>query len=482
MRGRPADESELAQFVSARTAELHRTAYLLTGDQDRAERLVATAVDRLRRDGTPLSQAGGAARSYMAHLAAAATEPIGTSADDAPLPADERRAAIAGMSPRQRAVLMLRSLDRLDERSTARELGIPSTAVAGAETEASSALGAATDSVQCRTALNDFAERATWPNPSATLVAAAHVSPPRRHSRRRYVAVAAVLVIGAAAPIAAQVQHDRWLRTPEGINASHGTHFHAYTQGFKLVGVQRIPANTSRAVVSTSAREAIALGCAHFTTTSQAGWPRIDDGAGDGPEPFACAQQSAKRYFLRAAAGKTIVTATRAGHQEIAVARYESVAWDRYPVAQKDFEIQEDQTLSSLLKNRVGPQPAAASGRTVTMTGTNGVFTGRVRLPAPADGTELYLTGLLSPTSTGRYKITVDGERQLHCGALNDDPDTWCELGDHYVPQLPIYSGWSATAPGPASRRGSAVVRVEARDAHGPWKLQLQYSRYRYAN
>lgn len=80
MRGRRSDEGELAQFVSARTAELHRTAYLLTGDQERAERLVAAAVDRLRRDGTPLSQAGGAAGRYMARLAAAA-ESLGRPSD-----------------------------------------------------------------------------------------------------------------------------------------------------------------------------------------------------------------------------------------------------------------------------------------------------------------------------------------------------------------------------------------------------------------
>lgn len=104
MRGRHGIDSELAEFVHARTAELHRTAYLLTADQDRAERLVENAVAELRRDGASLGQAGTAARLHMARLAARAIAP----SDAAATPDDPLLTAIAGLTPRQRAVLLLR--------------------------------------------------------------------------------------------------------------------------------------------------------------------------------------------------------------------------------------------------------------------------------------------------------------------------------------------------------------------------------------
>lgn len=477
MRGQRADESELADFVAARTAELHRAAYLLTADQDRAERLVEAAVDRLRRDRTPLGQAGTVARHHMARLAAAATEPGEVVDNEASSPTDERRAAIAGMSPRQRAVLMLRCLDRFDERSTARELGISSSAAAAAESEATSALGMATDSDLCRTALTDFAEQATWPDAVVTVAAAAQVTPPRRRSRRRYVAAAIVLVVGAAAAIASQAQHDRWLRTPAGINATHGTHFHAYTQGFKLIGVQRVPVGTTRALV-TSDGEAIALGCEHLSFKNQSALPRVTWGGES--QVYGCAKQTADRYFLFLPNYGSSVTAPKDGDNEITVARYEPVPWDRYPVAQDHFKVEHDIPLNRNARMNYADPPVRA-GKTVTIRGTNGTFTGTVKIPAPAKNTELFMSGLLSPTTTGQYKIEVDGSAVSDCAIIGTTSDTqggWCRLHDRYVPQVPLSNLWGVGDPGDAAGKGSAKVKVDVRDALGPWKLEIRYDRY----
>lgn len=477
MRGRRADESELTDFVSARTGELHRTAYLLTADQDRAGQLVAVAVDRLRRDRTPLSQAGTAARHHMARLAAAATVPSEVVDNDPPSPADRQRVAIAGMSPRQRAVLLLRGLDRLDERATAAELGISRSAVHAAETTSEESLGIPIDSEQCRGALTDFAEHASWPDASVTVAAAAHAAPPRRRSRWRYVAAAAVLIVGAAAPIASQVQHDRWLRTPDGINASHGTHFHPFVQGFKLVGVQRVPVGSTRGL-ATSDGEAIALGCDHLSVKSQSGWPRIKDG--DGSQPYLCAKETAERYFLFGPDAGASVHVPKAAQQAIDVARYAPVPWSRYPVAQDHFEVEHDVPLNRNARMNYDNSPVHA-GRTLTMRGTNGTFTGTVVVPAPVKDSELFMSGLLSPTTTGQYKIEIDGSVVTRCSiAGGADPESgWCRLHDRYVPQIPLSDIWGVGDPGDLAPRSSAKVKIEVRDALGPWKLEVRYDRYR---
>lgn len=477
MRGQRGNNDELADFVSARTAELHRAAYLLTADQDRAERLVAAAVDRLRRDRTPLGQAGNAARRYMARLAAAATEPSDPVGNEPSSPSDELRAAIAGMSPRERAVLMLRSLDHLDERGAATELGISTNAVREAASAAGKTLGLPIDSEECRSALADFAERATWPDTATTMAAAQRTAPPQRRASWRYIAAAAVVVVGAAAPIASQVHHDRWSRSPEGINATHGTHFHAYVQGFKLVGVQRVPVGATRKL-TTPDGEAIALGCDHLSLQNQSEWPHIR--GTDGSEPYPCAKQTAERYFLLEPDTGASLLVPKAAPRAIDVARYKPVPWNRYPVAKDHFTVEHDIKLDRNARLNFG-SPPVRSGRTLTMHGTNGTFMGKVTIPPPAKNTRSFLSGLLSPTTTGQFKVEIDGIPATDCtlgGSSNATNDGWCRLHDRYVPQIPLLFESDSGEGGIADER-PARVKVQVRDALGPWTFQIRYERYR---
>lgn len=463
------------EFVAARTAELHRTAYLLTADQDRAERLVAAIVAGLRRDRAALGQAGTAARQHMARLAAGATEAGGSATPV--MQTEERFTALWRLSPRQRAVLLLRSLERYDDRSTARELVLPANAVSLAEAEAGQALGLPPDSDRCRALLTDFAQQATWPEPAVTL-AAAQTTRSRRRSRGRYAAAAAVLAITAAAPISSQVAHDRWLHTPAGINALHGTHFRAYVQGYKLVDVHRVPAGARRPV-DVSSGQVIALGCDRLDPTSQAGWPRIRDA--DGLQAYPCAKETSHRFYLFSPHGTAMVSAPHGGHQAITVASYQPVPWNRYPVVTGHFEVEHDRKLD--LSSPDSDTTPIRAGRTRTLRGTNGTFMTTVQLPPPAKNTELVMNALLSPSTTGQYKVTIDGDVLSDCAPIGASSDGWCRLYDRYVPQLPFGSMSMVGSPSdPDSSPRTATVRVQVRDALGPWKLQVRYDRYRTAN
>jgi len=461
MRGHGRDDTELADFVAARTAELHRTAYLLAADQDRAEQLVDIAVADLARHPTDVGQAGALARRCMARLAATGTTPTVTE----PV-TDDTESTIAQLSPRERAVLMLRSLDGLDNTSTARELGLSRSSVAAAEQSGCSTVGFEPLDDRLREALSEFADRATWPDADATLARAAAVRPPRRLPRTRYLAAAVVLAVTAAAPIGSQVQHDQWLRTPAGINASHGTHFHAYTQGYQLVGVQRVPAGGVRQLEVPSG-QAMALTCNRFSPRNQASWPVLE--GADLNEPWPCSKQSTERYLLVWSDGSTTSVRTpKAEQQDVVVGIYQPVSWSKYPVARADFQVEHDKTLESVRQQWTPGTSPISSGRTLVMEGGNGSYTASIQLPANVKGTVLALSGLFSPTSTGQYKVTVGGDPMLSCST--EPSDQWCRLYDHYIPQIPIGS-ISADNGQPASGSGSEVarVRVDVRDAVRPW-------------
>lgn len=115
---------------------LLRAAYLLTGDRHRAEDLVQEALvkvalrwDRLR-DGRPTAYARRIVvrdnvswwrrrREYVdPHV------PERAAPDDDPLPSLVVRRALARLTPRQRAVVVLRHLEDLTERETADLLGV----------------------------------------------------------------------------------------------------------------------------------------------------------------------------------------------------------------------------------------------------------------------------------------------------------------------------------------------------------------------
>jgi RNA polymerase sigma-70 factor (sigma-E family) len=136
-----ADDAAFRAFVEANGATLLHAARLLTGDHHRGEDLVQTALTRVYlkwdRIDTPLAYARKALVS--AHIdssrrrwwgerptpelpdtpAAESTE-VGA-ADER----DELRRLLAGLSPRERAVVVLRYYCDLSEQDTAANLGVP---------------------------------------------------------------------------------------------------------------------------------------------------------------------------------------------------------------------------------------------------------------------------------------------------------------------------------------------------------------------
>lgn len=130
-------------FVAARGAALRRFAYLVSGDLQRAEDLVQSALGRVVRQ-WPRVGAMEHPEAYVRqvlvreHLAwrrrRASTEVVAADppersggADDFTTTAAERDAAwrlLATLPPRQRAVLVLRFYEDLDDAAVARVLGI----------------------------------------------------------------------------------------------------------------------------------------------------------------------------------------------------------------------------------------------------------------------------------------------------------------------------------------------------------------------
>ncbi len=132
---------DLEGFVAARGAALRRFAYLLSGDRQRAEDLVQSALARVVR-GWPRIAAMEHPEAYVRqvvvreHLAwwrrRASSEVVSAAPPDRPDGADftttaaERDAAwrlLAGLPPRQRAVLVLRFYEDLDDAAVAGVLG-----------------------------------------------------------------------------------------------------------------------------------------------------------------------------------------------------------------------------------------------------------------------------------------------------------------------------------------------------------------------
>ncbi|HWJ67852.1 MAG TPA: SigE family RNA polymerase sigma factor [Nocardioides sp.] len=137
-------ETELREFVSARGAALSRAAFLLTGDHQAAEDLVqetyVVLVRRWQRSGTVDPEAyvrrilysrfvDGWRRRRLVELPWA-SPPDSTDLDEAGATTERLtlRDALARLTPKQRAVLVLRFYEDLTETQTAAALGIsPST-------------------------------------------------------------------------------------------------------------------------------------------------------------------------------------------------------------------------------------------------------------------------------------------------------------------------------------------------------------------
>ena len=135
------EDAQFQAFVRARWTHLVRTAYLLTGDPHDAEDLTQTALAkayrswrRVRRSDSPEAYVRRVLvscnsdrfrkRRVTERLTAAPPERAGQ--DDAVSRADERSVlmdALAGLPPRQRAVVVMRYWEDLSEAETAEVLG-----------------------------------------------------------------------------------------------------------------------------------------------------------------------------------------------------------------------------------------------------------------------------------------------------------------------------------------------------------------------
>ena len=136
-------EEEFRQFVQARWHSLVRTAFLLTGDQGRAEDLVQTVLVKVHRRWGHVAHAGS---PYAYTRAALANESaswwrrrrVAETLGEVPAHADRARGdayaaydtrdevarAVLALPPRMRAVVVLRYFDDLSEADTAEALGV----------------------------------------------------------------------------------------------------------------------------------------------------------------------------------------------------------------------------------------------------------------------------------------------------------------------------------------------------------------------
>jgi len=139
MAGEPPG-TDFASFVRARSAALLRAAYLLTGDQHLAEDLVQSALARTHLSWSRLHAEGNAeayTRKIMYHqqiswwrrrgrapevITDAPPDALGTDHVDATVSRLTLRRALRRLTPKQRAVLVLRFYEDRSEQETAETL------------------------------------------------------------------------------------------------------------------------------------------------------------------------------------------------------------------------------------------------------------------------------------------------------------------------------------------------------------------------
>ena len=471
-------DQNFEEFVVARSQDLHHDAYLLTADQDCAEQLVAHVLAALARDHVDLTRATTTARVRMAQAAAHTHLPqTGNLAD---LPARFRQ--LAALTVRQRAILTLEALDGHDLHSAARVLRLSHRDIEQAYAAIPPEL---TDSgpADLRSLLQDFGDLAENPDPATTLAQTRAVPPPPRRPWWSYVATLLVVAFTVSCLVVTSHWHDDWLHTAAGLNHTHGTHYPAYTQGYKLVGIRNIapgPAET----LEPGANAALAIECTKEQADRTA-VARLSSEISGGFE-MSCSQAGGRQH-LTPTIGSALLAIDDFSRKEWPVAVYRKLTWDEYPVAHKDFVVEHDHTLTSLQPtgDDGDPIPPVTAGRVLTLHGTaakpNGTFTATLTLPRRPDRSVLIFTGLLSPTTTGQFRLRVaNSSPWTQCGSTDQifyagrEDFRTCSLTDRRVPQVE-YGDPNA----PAEGHGSVPVTFTVKHALGPWTLQLVYNSYR---
>ncbi|GGB19563.1 hypothetical protein GCM10011492_06770 [Flexivirga endophytica] len=483
MWGRDHPDEQLEEFIAARTQDLHHDAYQLTAAQQPAEQLVIAVLADMRRERVEMAQAGTAARLRMARIAARLDAPSEIT-DVSQLPSEFR--VLARLSPRQRAVLLLQVVDNYDDRETARELQLSSRATAATlqSIPYDELPGASPHSGELRSLLEAFGDLAASPSATTTLADVHAVPPPPRRPWWVYVAVFVVIVLTIASLVITQSWHNDWLRSPEGLNHTHGTHFPAYTQGYKLVAIHDVAPGPAEDI-AVGASGALALEChpgdrtvsiavsSDITGTFSQNECGVD---ADGPN-------------LTPARGTALVSISNFNHDTWPIAIYRKVPWRDYPVATGRFVVGHPKTLDEARRQTDGSGhriPPVAAGTVLTMQGTaerpNGTFTGQLDIPASVGLTELDVIGLISPTTTGRFRVRLNGEAPwVSCASFTiarytqQHPDDWCALYDRHIPQV----DFSTVDPSWSVRSRRVTVELSVQHARGPWSLQVAADRYK---
>ncbi|MFW5469963.1 sigma factor-like helix-turn-helix DNA-binding protein [Knoellia sp. CPCC 206435] len=132
-------DDEFADFVRARQHELLRAAYLVCGDEQRAERLVREAFTTLWVSWRTLGDEDLDAfvrRVLYRALTARAGRRSSASDPSAERPRSAVEVALAALAPRQRAVIVLRHVERRSQHDAAAALGLSTRGVAAHESAA----------------------------------------------------------------------------------------------------------------------------------------------------------------------------------------------------------------------------------------------------------------------------------------------------------------------------------------------------------
>lgn len=137
------------------------------------------------------------------------------------------------------------------------------------------------------------------------------------------------------------------------------------------------------------------------------------------------------------------------------VAVYAPVSWNQYPIGRAPFT-----NLPTRPVTQPGGNPFPSAQQVVHSTPGRPNHTVKVTMAWPQDAESLLVS--LLPTTTGRFRISLDGQA-LSCGG-----QTWCTFWDSDLSQGgPSQNSWAV---GDGSKH---TITIEAQDTTGPWRAVL---------